>query len=48
MARLNHVCMWNGKQWQRITAEEAGKSFLIPFLQRVIYLYVSYVDKALF
>lgn len=27
MARLNHVCMWNGKQWQRITAEEAGKKF---------------------
>lgn len=27
MARLNHVCMWNGKHWQRITAEEAGKKF---------------------
>lgn len=27
MARLNHVCMWNGKQWQRITAAEAGKKF---------------------
>lgn len=27
MATLNHVCMWNGNHWERITAEEASKRF---------------------
>ena len=27
MASLNHVCMWEGHGWKRITAEEAAKRY---------------------
>ena len=27
MSSLNHVCMWEGHGWKRITAEEAAKRY---------------------